>query len=233
MSPVVTDLAGIPGVPESVLTPQDAAALPATAPPPWTLKLDAILWMHAASDEALEHVPAALRSTRRLPFTVGGFVRYHDTPVGPYNEVWGSPVTLLPKGVPMGTVPFMVVDSLASVRGGRENWSLPKTMGTFAWEGDGPAHAHGDSPAGAWTVDAVARTAGPPIPALGLLYNRQAMPDGRVLRVGARARGMARMATVDVQTTGPSLPGWLLPGRHVGLVLRGATMRFGPPKVLR
>lgn len=230
MSVPVTDLAGIPGVPEAALTDEVAARLPPSSPPgPWALRLDAILWMHHAADAAIEHVPAALRG-RHLPFTVGGAVRYHETPVGAYSEVFGSPVILLPRGAPAGMVAFMVVDSLASVRGGRENWALPKTMGEFSWDGDDTVRAHGDSPAGPWSVAARARTAGPPIPAFGPAWNRQATPDGRVLRIAARSRGVVRMATVDVETAGPSLPAWLQPGRHVGMVLRRGRMRFGRAK---
>lgn len=233
MSGVVTDLAGIPGVPEAALTPGVAAGLPPTSPPgPWALRLNSILWLHHAGAGAVDAVPPALRG-RHLPFTAGGFVRYLDTPVGPYSEVFGSPVTLLPRGVPMGTVPFMVVDSLASVRGGRENWSLPKTMGTFTWESDHEVRAAGESPAGPWSVTARARPVGPPFPLFAPAWNRQATPDGRVLRIGARLRGMARMATVDVTSEGPSLPSWLLSGQHLGLVVRSGRMRFGAARVVR
>lgn len=232
MSRPVTDLAGIPGVPEAQLAPDVLAALPPDSPPaPWDLRLDAILWMHGAGEAAPGVVPAALRG-RHLPLTFGGFVRYHDTPVGPYGEVFGSPVALVVRGLAMGTVPFMVVDSLASIRGGRENWSLPKSLGTFAWEGDDAVRAEGDSPAGTWSIAARAAPKGPAFPVLGPAWNRQALPDGRVLRVRASARGRARMATVVVESAGPSLPSWLLPGEHPGLVLRGARMRFGTAKVL-
>lgn len=232
MTAPVTDLAGIPGVPESALTDEVAAQLPPSGPPaPWALRLDAILWMHHAADAAIECVPPALRGWH-LPFTVGGVIRYHHTPVGSYSEVFGSPVILLPRGVPMGTVPFMVVDSLASVRGGREHWALPKATGAFAWDGDDAVTARGVSPAGPWSVAARARPAGPLIPAFGPAWNRQVTPDGRVLRVGARARGLVRMATVDVETAGPSLPSWLQSGRHVGIVLRRGRMRFGRAKVV-
>lgn len=230
----VTDLAAVPGVPEAALPPDTLAALPdASPPPPWKLRLDAILWVHPAAAGAEEAVPPAVRG-RHLPFTFGGFVRYADTPVGPYHEVFGSPVALVVRGVAMGTVPFMVVDSLASIRGGRENWSLPKTLGTFSWDGDGDvARAEGDSPAGPWSIAARARPRGPAFPFWSPAWNRQAMPGGGVLRVGARSRGRARMAMVTVESDGPSLPSWLVPGEHLGLVLRGARMRFGSPRVLR
>ncbi|MBJ7332487.1 MAG: acetoacetate decarboxylase family protein, partial [Solirubrobacteraceae bacterium] len=213
------------------LSPELAAQLPASSPDaPWALGLDAILWMHGAAPGAAEFVPAALRGRRQVPFTVGGFVRYAETPVGPYNEVWGSPVGLLHRGLTAATVPFMVVDSLASIHGGRSNWSLPKSLGTFAWESDTTVRADGESPAGPWSVSAVASPKGPAIPFWGPSWLRQLTPGGEALRIGARGRGMARMATVRVETTGPSLPEWLLPGEHVGLVIRRARMRFGPAK---
>ncbi len=233
MSRPVADLAGIHGVPEAALTPEVLSALPPTSPPaPWALRLDAILWIHQATDEALDLVAPALRGGRHLPLTVGGFVRYHETPVGPYSEVFGSPVVLVRRGLTMGTVPFMVVDSLASIRGGRENWALPKSLGAFAWEGDDAVRAHGESPAGAWSVSARARPVGPPLPTWAPAWNRQATPDGRVLRIAARARGLAKMATVHVDSSGPSLPSWLVPGEHVGIVLRRGRMTFGAPRVV-
>lgn len=230
MSAAVTDLPGVPGVPECVLGSDLAARLPSASPPaPWVLRFRAVVWLHHATPAAAELVPAPLRGTH-LPFTLGGFIDYLETPVGSYSEVFGSPVILLPKGVPMGTVPFMAVDSLPSLHGGRANWSLPKALATFTRDGEHAARAAGESAAGPWTVAARAKPVGPPLPTWAPVWNRQTTPDGRVLRIGARVRGVARMATVDVETTGPTLPSWLTAGRHVGLVVRRGRIRFGAPK---
>ena len=61
---------------------------------------------------------------------MAGFVEYLDTPVGPYHEVLAG--NLLWTGrLSVSQVPFIAVDSLASVAGGRANWALPKTMADF------------------------------------------------------------------------------------------------------
>ena len=67
---------------------------------------------------------------------MGAFVHYLDTPVGPYAEVLASPAVLLRGGLLAAAhIPFIAVDSEASVRGGRENWALPKTLARFAFAG--------------------------------------------------------------------------------------------------
>ncbi len=135
------------------------AALPA-APPPWATRLQGILWFHRATAAALAQLPPALRSRRRLPLTIGAFVRYLETPVGPYSEVLASPVVLLRAGLPTGHVPFIAVDSRASVQSGRANWALPKTRARFGWE-------HADAVRGAgegWELSALAAQRGPLLP---------------------------------------------------------------------
>lgn len=213
----------IPGVPESELRD----ALPDRAPPaPWTLVADAIAWVHRATPEALEQVPAAARTKRHVPVTVGAFVRYHDGPVGPYSEVFASPVLLLPRGVPALTVPFMAVDSLASVRGGRANWSLPKTLAEFVWASGTEATGRGPG----WTVTARARTSGPAFPTASAGLVRQATPDGGRWHTSMRTTAKARVARVTVTAQGPTLDAWLRDGTHLGAVLTGATLRFPPPR---
>src|SRR5215204_3668804 len=129
-------LQAVEGVPESALADADAAALPpSSAPAPWTTRLQAIVWWHRAAPHAAEHLPAALRSRRTLPVTVGALVKYLDTPVGPYHEVLGVPALLAELPLPAAVVAFIAVDSAASVHGGRSNWQLPKTLARFEWPG--------------------------------------------------------------------------------------------------
>ncbi len=155
--------------------------MPAPPPPPWRTRADAVVWWHGA--------------------TVAAFVTYRESPVGPYREVLASS--------PLGTVPFIAVDSLESLVGGRVNWDLPKELAAFrglcAW-GDG------------WTVEADVRLRprGLRVPLLGLVRQPRA-------RQRFAGRGTAHPATVEVRPRGRSE---LRPGRHRGMVVRDARVTF-------
>lgn len=204
-----------------------AARLPPSAPPaPWATRLDAVVWWHRATNDAVDAVPPALRGRRRLGLTVAAFVAYAETPVGAYREILASPVILLRRPLPAVTVPFIAVDSPASVVGGRANWALPKTLAAFDGPPDGlcPA-AHGDG----WTVAAHARPRGPAVPVAILAADRQVAPGGRELATHIHGRGRARLARVEVRVSGAAGPRWLREGSHPGLVVSGAEMLVGAP----
>src|SRR5690349_11875277 len=130
----VHPLQQVAGAPESALADADAARLPeGSAPSPWDTALDAVAWVHRAATAAREWLPRALRGRRLLPVTVGALISYRETPVGPYREVLGSPVLLAEWPLPSAVIPFIAVDSLASVHGGRANWQLPKSLARFEW----------------------------------------------------------------------------------------------------
>ena len=186
-------------------------------PAPWDCVLDAVVWFHRASPGAREHLTAELRGRRALPVTIGALISYRDTPVGPYNEVLGSPVLLAEWPLPASSVPFIAVDSTESVSGGRENWELPKTLARFAW----PAHAEAEG----WSVRARVKARPRAFPVAAAIRTHQ-VPG---LAFTTRAHARARLASVDIETTGPSLPAWLRPGRHPALVLEGARVRVGAP----
>jgi len=76
-------------------------------------------------------VEGVVWADRAWPLGVGGMLRYRASPVGPYAEVWATPGIRVGRHGPELTIPFMAVDSLASLRGGRANWGLPKTLATF------------------------------------------------------------------------------------------------------
>ena len=215
----------IEAVPESALEEGDAARLPEAAPAPWATVLDAVLWFHRAAPGAGERLPSALRGRRALPVTVGGLIRYRETPVGPYHEILASPVLLAGKRGPEAVVPFIAVDSAASVRGGRENWALPKTLARFEWpelpRGGFQLAAEGAG----WSVHATVRARPRPLPLVAPLRNRQVRPDGRELTFASAWRGRARLASVEIESRGPTLPGWLRSGRHPALVLDGARVQ--------
>lgn len=90
------------------------------APPPWTLHGRAVIALYG------KHADAAVGTLM--------LVRYAASPVGPYDELlWvtmrnGSPVGPRPQ------VQKIVVSSEASVRWGRRNWGIPKSLARFEWQ---------------------------------------------------------------------------------------------------
>ena len=221
---MITDLRGVHGVTETLLDQDLLDSLPATAPPaPWDVACEAIVWITRASRTtklAQPHVPG------RNVVVFGGFVRYLDTPVGPYNEVMGTVGVLRGRHV-TATVPFMAVDSRESLVGGRQNWSLPKTLATF----NGTPLSGAMSATGAgWRIAADARAAGPYLPTKLTGTVAQHWPNGALREAMLKGAGRARPALVNVEVTsdGP-LPDWLRPGRHPGVVIRSATFNLSEP----
>lgn len=212
-------LADLPGVAESLLPDAVLRSLPGATPPaPWRCRVEAVVWWHRASLSAADLLPPGLEPGPAV--AVGAFVRYLDTPVGPYDEVLGCP-HLLAGAARRGVLarvhlPFIAVDSVPSVHGGRAHWSLPKVLASFTRTEDGGVRADGDS----WYVAADAHRVGPPLPAPGRLADTQVDGDGTVRTAVTRARALGHLATVEVQSS-EGLAWWLRPGRHRGLVLRG------------
>ena len=221
-------LQDVEGVTESALHDADAARLPPTsAPAPWATVLDALIWFHRAAPNAKQRLPEALRKRRALPVTVGALIRYRETPVGPYHEVLASPALLLGGRGPEAAVPFIAVDSLPSVHGGRENWALPKTLARFDWPPEPRGGFEVDAEGEGWSVHATVHARPRALPFAAFTRNRQVTPDGGEIVFDSRWRGPARLASVELETRGPTLPGWLRSGRHPALVLDGARVRVG------
>jgi hypothetical protein len=219
-------LQAIAGVPESALDDATAARLPASSPPaPWHAIADAVVWLHRAAPGATLLQLGDLRGRPAIPLTVAAFIRYRETPVGPYDEILAAPVLLAERLLPAATVPFIAVDSLASLRGGREQWALPKALARFAFAGDA-ARAEGDG----WSVSARVRARPRELPIALALRDRQPLPGGGSALVDIRVRGRARLGRVAVTAEGPELPSWLLPGPHPAVVIRGGRMIFGAPR---
>lgn len=216
----MTSLADLPSLPESRLPEALLAQLPASTPaPPWDCRVRAVVWVQRAPSP----LPSSSRYAGRVRgAAVGAVVDYLESPVGPYREVL---VGQLLRGtvLPVLHVPFIAVDSLPSVHGGRAHWSLPKAVAEFAGDvGAGAATATGDG----WTVDVRATPRGPRLPVGGPLTTEQ---DGR--RALASLRGRGRLATVEVAATGLVLGPWLTsagPTRHPGVVAEGR-MTVHPP----
>jgi acetoacetate decarboxylase len=224
--PAVHALQEIEGVAESALPDDDAARLPgASAPAPWDTVLDAVVWFHRAAPGAADRLPGPLRDRPRLPVTVGALIRYRETPVGPYREVLASPALLLGPRGPEAAIPFIAVDSLASIHGGRENWALPKTLARFEWPEQPRGGFELDAEGRGWSVHATVRARQRRIPFAAGSRNRQVTPAGEQITFDSRWRGRARLASVELETRGPTLPGWLRSGRHPALVLDGARLQ--------
>ncbi|OBK23265.1 hypothetical protein A5634_05680 [Mycobacterium asiaticum] len=189
-----------------------------------------MLWVGRGGRAAAAALPPSLSGSSALA-TVGGFVRYTDTPVGAYDEVLGMVGSR--RGLrPWGNVAFMSVDSESSLVGGRTNWAMPKTLARFDGElGDGRLITANSADEPSWTVSATPRVKGPAIPLKAKATARQQFADGRVgdslLSFPGRIR--PALVTVGVSSAGP-LPTWLRPGLHLGAFVEEATFTLGEPR---
>jgi hypothetical protein len=226
--PPTADPATVKGLPESTLRPEHLLALPADVPAaPWSCRVRALVWCQRASAPAFDWAafdwPPSDWLGRPIPLAVAGFVEYLDTPVGRYHEVLAG--SLLRTGmVPMVQVPFIAVDSLASVAGGRANWALPKTMAGF--EGDlagASVRAGGDG----WSVEA--RPAGARPRSRGRLpLALRFVAIGPLGRYRTSLRATGRLVRIRTEVHGQTLAGWLGSGRHQAALLTGR-MRIDAP----
>jgi hypothetical protein len=225
----LADVRAVPGVAECELDDATVASLPGeSAPAPWQVRCASIVW-YGRGGRAAGLAAGAVAAGGRALVTIGGLVSYADTPVGPYHEAFATVAVRRGRGV-RGTIPFMAVDSLVSLVGGRQNWSLPKCVARFEGEPSATGStmtAEGDG----WRVSATARPFGPryPLPMRGRLV--QAFPDGVLRESALSGRGSARSALVrvEVSSTRGDLPRWLRPGRHLGAVLLDTAFELTAP----
>jgi len=225
------ELTGLPGIPEVTLTDALVATLPQNlAAAPWTCECSAVLWLGRGGRAAAAVLPPALQGSSALG-TVGGFVHYTDTPVGPYDEVLGAVGSH--SGVrPWGNIALMAVDSPTSLVGGRTNWAMPKTLARF----DGtPAAGRTVTAVGddglAWSVTATARSLGPAVPVRAKTTARQQFSDGRIGESVLTFSGKVRPALVTVRVASEgTLAQWLTSGRRIGAVIDRAGFTLTPPR---
>ena len=218
-------VAEVRGIRGTELPAEVIARLPPTAPPaPWRLRGSALVWVGPAPDDA----GAALqRGITGRPLAVGGmFVSYEQTPVGPYEEIIAF-VALRRRWSVAAHIPFIAVDSAASVVGGRANWSLPKTLATFSGHPVRERAIRGDHDD--WQVTAHAQALGPVLPAAWRFTLVQARAVGYEERSHGRARGRLRPALVQVRASGVrELTGWLHSGRYPGAIIERFDGELGP-----
>lgn len=112
-------------------------ALPATDhPAPWTLHGEGIILVYRFSKDFVARQPWMDKSlTSRFQGGLGSvmLVNYTDSPVGPYRELLIIPGEFQTEYGKRRHIPRILVDSQASVEGGRRNWGIPKEYADFTW----------------------------------------------------------------------------------------------------
>jgi hypothetical protein len=222
----VADAAGLP---ETQLPERLIAQLPDTvAAAPWhTRDCTVATWLHEVGPEALECFPDPIRPSG-VALVAWALVSYGDTPVGPYSEI---AATLLPVDDEYGHIPFIVVDSPASVVGGRVNWLLPKALADFDWSEDRRAvTVSASQPASpAWTISVGVTPTGDPTPLTIPNHCQQVSTAGEARRFDGKLSGQMTSATivVDGKADGP-LSALLTPGTYDGTVLTDCEFEVGP-----
>lgn len=228
-------LLDVPSVSESSVSEEFLATMPANeAPAPWTVNASAVVWYCKATDAATDALPPALRKQGRAAVVIGGMVRYADTPVGRYDEVFGAIGMRIGRHL-IGTIPFMSVDSPTSLVGGRGNWSIPKTLSAFTGTPtSGDTFAAASSTGQQWRVAASPKAKGPALPVFSRLRVVQEFPDGSLRGTRLKASGRMRLASLEVEVTSEGqLPAWLPSGRHLGAVLPSTRFTLGAPEPVR
>ena len=224
----------MPGVPETALSEATVAALPSASPPaPWRLELGGgIVWLQRSAAGAGGVHQRGVRFDRSVPLTLAGFAEYRRSPVGSYGEVWASPTILVPGRTLAIGVPFIAVDSLPSLHGGRANWALPKCLASIGTErrAGRPSAFWAIGEDGAWSVCARVISSGVRIPLCVRSHLLQATAGGEQLLSPAAVGGVGRLGRVRVEVAGRSLPAWLAGGCHTGVVIDRATLVVGAPR---
>jgi len=217
------------GLPETDLPDSLLSRLPeSVAPAPWNTKCQVVTWHHPADAAAIETFPPAIRPSG-VALVAWALVRYAETPVGPYSEI---AVTVLPDdGDGYGHIPFIVVDSLPSIVGGRVNWMLPKALAGFDWsDGDLSVNIVSEVPEQPeWRISVRCTPEDTAMPATLPSHVRQAGVDGAVGHVDSELVGSlaAAAVVVDGEATGP-LGALLRPGGYDGAILRDCEFNVGP-----
>ena len=230
------DLAEVRGVPECTLSPSILDVLPdRVAPAPWRAHASGVFWWKRPDDEAIaalrEVLPSGIDPTLTPARVTCAMISYEDTPVGKYREILA--IVTLRRGIKIVShIPFIAVDSAASVVGGRANWALPKTLIEFdGWPGSGTTMS---AMGAGWTVSASPTATGPRLPFVTPRANApvQFGPDDAMWKSKVSGRGLIRRASVEVTATSTgSLASWLPTGRCRGAVALSMHGWAGPSTI--
>lgn len=230
------ELTQVWGVPENALSSALLATLPAADAvdgAPWDCVCSAVVWLERGGSRAARSLAAGLRAGAGLG-VVGGLVRYESTPVGSYDEALA--LVAGRTGVsPWVSVPFMAVDSPASLVGGRVNWALPKSLlsidGVPGSAGRVSARGADDVPHGDWEIVTTTRPLGPALPVRTRATMRQDFPGRGIGACALEARGRVRPALVRVQVRATGRLGEVLrSGHRLGAVVESASFTLGAPR---
>ena len=130
-----------------------------------------------------------------------------------------------------GHIPFIVVDSLPSIVGGRANWLLPKALATFAWSDDElSVEITPEAPATPpWWIEATIEPTGEPTQLEMPNRVQQVSTSGEVGVFDGLMSGTLQPATVTVLGKAEGLLATLLiPGRYDGTLLTDCAFECGP-----
>lgn len=221
-----SDIRAIPSVPESAISETLAARLPRAMPAPWATSGCGLVWLYRAPAGAASHHQRGLVFERSVPLGIAAFLRYEQGPVGSYDELIAMPTVLIRKRRLSLAVPFIAVDSEASIAGGRSNWALPKTLAEFDWEQRDGLPQRISARGEGWSAAARTVWLGPRLPLWARARQTQVRADGSLAVVPVRSRGVGRIARVEVQSSGPTLPAWLTSGVHFGVAIERVTHRI-------
>jgi hypothetical protein len=218
----------IPSVPESEITSELASRLPRATPAPWTASGSGLVWLHRAGPGAEAHHQRGLTFARSIPLTMCAFLRYDEGSAGPYDEILAAPTFVYRNRRVSFPVPFIAVDSEASLVGGRDNWAIPKTLAEFDWQTSGGRPDRIAVSGEGWSVEAHVRGTGPRVPLYLRGSQAQVRADGEVVTVPIRSRGVGRLARIEVSADGPSISSWLRSGVHMGVAVESAQHKILP-----
>jgi hypothetical protein len=113
---------------------------PSIVPAPWSLRGESFIQlMLSPVEEVRGLVPEGFRIRSRKGFTLGAlmWVHYTDSPVGPYEELLYMPARVRVGGRTGYCITHIWVDSRDSLESGKENWLIPKRLGTMTFQSSG------------------------------------------------------------------------------------------------
>jgi Acetoacetate decarboxylase (ADC) len=217
------------GIAETRLPDALVDQLPAqVAPAPWHTKdCRVTTWMHLLDTSALEVYPPEIRPAS-IAMVAWALVEYGDTPVGPYSEL--AATLIAGDGEEYAHIPFIVVDSLPSIVGGRANWLLPKALARFDWSADKLAVSiASEQPAApVWSVRVGITLADDASELTVPNHLQQVSTDGDVRRFDGEITGTVRGARIEVEASATGTLGLLLKsGSYDGTMITDCDFRMG------